>query len=392
MTPRHRRAAWALLALAILGCLDSIYLVVEHVRVRGALGGSSACDLGERLNCAAAALSRYAEVSGVPIATLGAAYYAGVVLLLVMALAQPVLRLAVAPILAATSALATTYSLFLLAVSVSRLTAICPACTLTYLINGAMLAASLVWLGPGIAENLKEARTQAGPAVVLLATLVLVIVACTAVGTVWTHKRIAAGPGVAATVTPPAHPALSPAEVTALAHVPYAPSMGPAGAPVLIVVFSDFECPHCARFAATLRRLHRNYGDSVRIEYRSFPLPMHKHAELAARLGVCAEAQGKFWSFHDLVFEKQDNLNPETLPEIADDAGLDVHAAMACAEREQTRQTVAADIAAGEKLGITGTPSFVLNGELTIGAALYDDLEQRIGQLLQSNERAQLAP
>ena len=119
---------------------------------------------------------------------------------------------------------------------------------------------------------------------------------------------------------------------------------------------------------------------------------MHKNAELAARLGVCAEQQGKFWGFHDLVFEKHDQLNLEALAEIADDAGVDARAAMACADRSDVKQIIAADIAAGEKLGIEGTPAFVLNGELTVGAVIYDELERRIGKLLQSNERAQLAP
>jgi protein-disulfide isomerase len=391
MTPRHRRAAVALFILAVLGVLDTAYLVLEHIHVRSAGGGSAACDINERFNCAAAALSSYSELAGIPIAGLGLSYYLGLALLAVLAVSER--RRVIAPLLVGLTALASSYSLFLLGVSVTRLAAICPACSVTYVVNLATFIAALIMATPSLGESFKTLAAHVGEALAPLGAFAVIVIAGTAGATVFVQARIATSPPVA--VTPPAPtapPPLSPAEVTAIAHAAYAPSMGPASANVLLVVFSDFECPHCARFAATLRRLHRNYGDALRVEYRSYPLPMHKTAELAARWAVCAERQGKFWGFHDLLFEKQDELDPESLPEIADDAGVDPRSAMTCADTPDVRQIVAADIAAGEKLGIEGTPAFVLNGEVTVGAMLYDDLEQRIGKLLQSTERAQLAP
>lgn len=394
MTPRHRRAAVALLALAAIGCVDSVYLLVEHALVRATGTSLGACDMGARVNCAAAALSSYAELYGIPVAGIGLAYYVGIAVLVVMAWGSSARREVIAPFLVIATALATGYSIFLLTISLTRLTAICPACSITYVVNLLSFGASVYWCTPGFGESLRTLERKLAELVTPLAAFALVLVAVTAAATVWTQHRLAQPPPVAAGAPPqqPAKPVLSPAEINSLARAPYAPSMGPASANVVIVVFSDFECPHCARFAATLRRLHRNYGDALRVEYRNYPLPMHKNAEMASRLGVCAEKQGKFWSFHDLCFEKQDELSSETLPGIVDDAGVDVRAAMKCAETDEVRQIVAADIAAGEKLGIEGTPAFVLNGELTVGAVLYDELERRIGKLLQSNERAQLAP
>ncbi len=392
MTPRHRRAAVALLTLAALGCIDSVYLLVEHALVRSTGTSLGACDMGARVNCTAAALSSYSELLGIPIAGLGLAYYVGLAVLVCMAWSSSARREVIAPFVVIATALATSYSVFLLAISLTRLSAICPACSVTYGVNLLSLAAALYWATPGLGQSLRTLERRASDLVTPLAAFALVLIAVTVGATLWTQHRIATQPAAATSQQAPAKPPMSPTEVNALARAPYAPSMGPASASVVIVVFSDFECPHCARFAATLRRLHRNYGDALRVEYRNYPLPMHKNAELASRLGVCAEKQGKFWSFHDLCFEKQDELSPMTLPEIADDAGLDVRAAMACAETDEVRQIVAADIAAGEKLGIEGTPAFVLNGELTVGAVLYDEIERRIGKLLQSNERAQLAP
>ncbi|HSI05525.1 MAG: thioredoxin domain-containing protein [Myxococcota bacterium] len=391
MTPRHRRAAIALLVLAALGCLDTVYLLLEHMQVRTTGAGSGACDVSARFNCAAAALSSYAELYGVPIAGLGLAYYIGFAVLVLMAMRSEARRPVIVPALVALTALATAYSVFLLVVSLTRLSALCPACCITYAVNLATFAGALFWATPHLGASLRTFDRRAGEAAAPFATFALILVAVTAGATVWSHRPITA-PNPVAAPAPPKAPALSTAEVNAIAHAAYAPSMGPASANVVLTVFSDFECPHCARFAATLRRLHRNYGDALRIEYRNYPLSMHKNAELAARLGVCAEQQGKFWGFHDLVFEKHDQLNLEALAEIADDAGVDARAAMACADRSDVKQIIAADIAAGEKLGIEGTPAFVLNGELTVGAVIYDELERRIGKLLQSNERAQLAP
>ena len=391
MTPRHRRAAIALLTLAVAGCVDTVYLLFEHVSVRASGVGSGACDINERFNCAAAALSSYSEIAGIPIAGVGLAYYVGFVMLVLLAMRVAQLRPVVVPLMIGLTTLASAYSIFLLTISVTRLSAICPACSVSYAVNLGSLAASLVWATPNLAESLRTFARRLVEALLPLAAFAAVLVVITAGATMWTRFRPVQLPRAEATA-PLTAPTLSAAEINALARAPYAPAMGPASATVVLVVFSDFECPHCARFAATLRRLHRNYGDALRIEYRNFPLPMHKNAEIAARLAVCAERQGKFWSFHDQLFEKQDTLDLQTMVEIADDAGVDARAAMACAEQPDVKQIIAADIAAGDKLGIEGTPAFVLNGELTIGAMIYDDLERRIGKLLQSTERAQLAP
>ena len=101
------------------------------------------------------------------------------------------------------------------------------------------------------------------------------------------------------------------------------PSMGPIDAPVTIVEFSDFQCPFCARVQPTVKQIVEEYGDQVRIIYRDFPLGFHQDAQKAAEAAECADDQGMFWEYHDLLFANQGALGVESLKQHATDLGLD---------------------------------------------------------------------
>ena len=83
------------------------------------------------------------------------------------------------------------------------------------------------------------------------------------------------------------------------------PSIGPVNAPVTIVEFSDFQCPYCQKSVGVLKELRRLYGDKVRVVYRDYPGPNHPHAPQAAEAAQCAGEQGKFWEYHDILFDRQ---------------------------------------------------------------------------------------
>ncbi|HET9957856.1 MAG TPA: thioredoxin domain-containing protein, partial [Polyangiaceae bacterium] len=102
------------------------------------------------------------------------------------------------------------------------------------------------------------------------------------------------------------------------------PSFGPADAKVTLVEFSDFECPFCSRAAKVVHDIRAKYSDKVRFVFRQFPLPMHSHAHLAAEAALAANEQGKFWEFHDKLFENQRALDRAALESHAKDAGLNV--------------------------------------------------------------------
>lgn len=151
------------------------------------------------------------------------------------------------------------------------------------------------------------------------------------------------------------------------------PAVGPADAPVTIVEFSDFECPFCSRVNPTLEQVKQNYGDKVRVVFRQFPLAMHPNAQKAAEASLCADDQGKFWELHDMMFADQRNL---TVPQIKEKAasieGLDGEAFNACLDSGEKADEVAADMAAGQQAGVSGTPALFINGRLLSGAQPYE--------------------
>jgi protein-disulfide isomerase len=140
------------------------------------------------------------------------------------------------------------------------------------------------------------------------------------------------------------------------------PGFGPKDAAVHVVEFSDFECPYCARAAAPIEELKKKYGDRVRFSFRHFPLSFHPNARPAAEAAQCAEAQGKFWAFHDAVFARSSELGGGGVRAAAEDAGLDLAKLDACLASGDAAQQVDADLALASEAGVSGTPSFFLDG------------------------------
>jgi protein-disulfide isomerase len=153
------------------------------------------------------------------------------------------------------------------------------------------------------------------------------------------------------------------------------PARGPEDALVTIVVISDFQCPFCARAAATLDELTRTYGKDLRIVWRNYPLPFHPQAEPAAHATLEAFAQGgsaMFWRMHDLVFSEQANLSRETLLALGKRAGMDLNALSAAIDERKHESRIDADRAMADRLGLRGTPAFLVNGRQLMGAQPYE--------------------
>ncbi len=165
-----------------------------------------------------------------------------------------------------------------------------------------------------------------------------------------------------------------------------APSKGPADAPITIVEFSDFQCPFCKRMQSTLADLLDEYDGKVRLEYRHFPLRSHPVALAAAQASACADEQGKFWAYHDGLFEWQHELSEEKLSAIADSVGLDLEAYNQCIEEERYSDLVDADTAAGREAGIQGTPAFFVNGHPIYGAGSGSVFREVIDRELKAQE------
>lgn len=157
-----------------------------------------------------------------------------------------------------------------------------------------------------------------------------------------------------------------------------APRKGNASAPIKIVEFSDFQCPYCTRAADTVKEVLTKYGDKVTVEYRHFPLDFHKRAHRAAEGSECANQQGKFWEYHDLLFANQSALEEVNLKEYATKAGLDVAKFDACMADPAVAKLVDADMENGASVGMSGTPGFYINGKLLAGAVPIEEFAKVI--------------
>jgi protein-disulfide isomerase len=144
--------------------------------------------------------------------------------------------------------------------------------------------------------------------------------------------------------------------------------IGPDDARVTIVVWSDFQCPYCARQAPVLAHVREKYGNDVRIIYRHMAMDMHRNATLAAEAGVAAAAQGKFWAFHDQVFANFGHLERADLEQFAQAAGLDLAAFRAALDDRRYHDAVVAEAASAQALGVDGTPTMFINGIVLGGA------------------------
>ena len=155
------------------------------------------------------------------------------------------------------------------------------------------------------------------------------------------------------------------------------PSKGPAGAPITIVEFADFQCPYCVKILPTLDQVLEKYGDRVRLVYRQYPLPIHNDAQRAAEASLCAQEQGKFWEMHDGMFANQ-RLGADGLKATAAGLGLDAEQFNACLDSGQFADEVATDVAEGSAAGVSGTPAMFINGRFISGAVPFEQITEVI--------------
>jgi protein-disulfide isomerase len=174
---------------------------------------------------------------------------------------------------------------------------------------------------------------------------------------------------------------LPPEKVAAIAKSD-APSFGPESSPVTIVEFSDFQCPFCSRAATATSQLKKTYGDKVRFVFRQFPLSFHQNANLAAQASLAANAQGKFWEFHDKLFADQSKLERPALEATAKSIGLDMTAFKKALDDKTYEAAVAADMKLGEEVAVDGTPTMFLNGKRVQDPTNFEEISKQIDAAL----------
>lgn len=138
---------------------------------------------------------------------------------------------------------------------------------------------------------------------------------------------------------------------------------GPARAAVTLVEYADYQCPYCAEAHEIVKEIREQSGERLRFVFRNFPLSnVHEHAERAAQAAEAAAAQKKFWEMHDALFENQDALEDEDLVQYADDLGLDSERLLRELESGKYLPRVREDFESGVRSGVSGTPTFFING------------------------------
>lgn len=161
------------------------------------------------------------------------------------------------------------------------------------------------------------------------------------------------------------------------------PAIGPKGAPVKVIEFTDYQCPFCGRARATVNQVLDTYKDKVRYVLRDFPLSFHKDSFLAHEAAHCAGDQEKYWDFNKKLFGNQTAIQESNLKTYAKDSGLNMKKFEACLSSHKYREAVQKNLEAGSVAGVTGTPAFFINGILLSGARPFPDFKKLIDQELQ---------
>ncbi len=176
-------------------------------------------------------------------------------------------------------------------------------------------------------------------------------------------------------------PAAETAKKISLENVP---SKGNPDAQVTVVEYSDFQCGYCARAANDVADFLKDYQGKVRLFYKQFPLSFHKWAEEASIASLCVydQANEKFWELHDAIFEKQGEIKVadarETFAGMASKLGVDMKKYNQCVESEETRRRVASEMDEGKSIGVSGTPTFVVDGFVISGGANMEALRNAV--------------
>lgn len=163
------------------------------------------------------------------------------------------------------------------------------------------------------------------------------------------------------------------------------PSLGPDDAKVTIVEFADFGCPYSKEVSYIIRAIAKQFPNDVRVVYRDYPLTdLHPGADLAARAAECADEQGKFWEYHDALYESTATIDEQHMKDLADDVGLDEKEFSTCLASEYYVDEVAEDFATGISAGVEGTPTFFFNGVKVEGSIPFSVFNEIIDALLEA--------
>ncbi len=169
------------------------------------------------------------------------------------------------------------------------------------------------------------------------------------------------------------------------------PVRGAPDARVTVLEFADYECPYCQQIQPVLAKIETEFKGKIAVAFKDFPLPMHPSAPKAAEAAHCAGAQGKYWEYHDVMFEKK-QLDLASLKTYASDLKLDTAAFSTCLDKGQMAGLVNEQASEAQSLALQGTPTFLVNGRMVNGTLSYEKLRSVISEELSATDRQQATP
>lgn len=225
--------------------------------------------------------------------------------------------------------------------------------------------------------------------------IALLIIAAYFLGTLTTKIQYLEGTKKTTTTTSQEAPSAPTQQITP-PDIGHLPTEGDKNAKVTVIEFSDFQCPFCKRmFDETISLLRNDYVKTGKIKfaYRHYPLSFHQNAHKAAQASECASEQQKFWEYHDLLFKNQDVWANQSATQAAatfglyaTELGLDATQFDTCLQTEKYKEKVDEDFAAGNKAGVSGTPTTFINGKSIVGAQPYEAFKTEIETALKSTQ------
>jgi protein-disulfide isomerase/uncharacterized membrane protein len=357
-----RRVRWSvMLVLALAGVAVAGELTALHVRVHLDPEYRSFCAINSTVNCDTVAQSEYSVLFGVPVSVWG---LLGFLAMAAAAVPGALGRRAFGGAMLALTGIGALWCAVMAVISVVAIESVCLLCMATYAIGGVLLGMAILearrgGLTKAVADDLRWFLGRPGLSGGLAVAGGAGLVALLALYPAYWRTAASSGPGGLATGTEGGHPWIG------------------ARDPVLTIVeYSDYQCPHCQRGHQELRALVAQHPDKVRLVHRNFPLdqacnpmikrPFHTRACGYASLAACAGEQGRFWEANDHLFAAGLGTDEVTADRLAEAVGLDRAKLEACVQ-QRAAAMVRADVEDGMRLGIRGTPTFVVEGRVYPG-------------------------
>ncbi len=360
---------WTVVVIAVAGLLDSIYLLISHYRVYADIGYRSFCAISQSINCDTVSQSPYSIFLGLPVPVWGILGYAFVLILLPFAWSKPNEEKRLWVLLFLVFLAFSIYSIILALISTFLIHSYCIMCILNYGVNFLLLFYAYLILRrfetQGVFTTLKNdifylwQRRKHSLSLMIpfpMATLVLLVY----FPVYWSFD-------------PPELSAYIPHGITEDGH----PWIGAENPEIEIVEFTDYQCFQCNKMHFFLRQTMVNHPGKIKLIHRHFPMdhevnplvkkPLHPGSAKMAMLTIYAASQNKFWQMNDLLFSIARVTPNIRIRDLADQTGLNYETLLRAIYNRKIQYRLKKDIADGLKLGITGTPSFLIDGKVYSG-------------------------